>query len=99
MCVIGYISNTGALAFIQRDIQLQTTKAWTFLFFFKFVFTVSQCSKNVSTSIACSRENRPAVPQLEVCKQSTYSQYQKRSDINSIWVSVLEVNKVRRVSP
>lgn len=46
--------------------------------FLNLFLLVSQCYKNASTSIACSRENRPAVPQLEVCKQSTYIHSTKR---------------------
>lgn len=47
--------------------------------FFHLFLLVSQRSKNVSTSIACSREDRPAAAaQLEVCKQSTYIHYTKR---------------------
>lgn len=49
-------------------------KAWTFYYW--FVFT--GVSKLQNCSVAYSRESRSAVPQLEVCKRSTYIHKTKR---------------------
>lgn len=91
------VAGQGAFRFIQRDIQLQMTKA-VFCFFFAFVFTgVSMLQKCLHRPFM--REQACCAPVGSVQTKHLYSQYRKRSDINSIWVSVLEVNNARRVSP
>lgn len=94
-CYRSCVQHTGALAFLQRRHSAADDGS-----VFAFVFTsVSTQQKCVHLHRLFKREQACCAPVGSVQTKHLYSQYRKRSDINSIWVSVLEVNKVRRVSP